>query len=137
MKTNPSPNHSRGAVLLAIIALVAMAGIVYVGYKLIQSLQHWHPDVNHGQGTNSEPDSATLVTLSNLTASYGPMTVTMPEFNLTLPVESLAYNWYYFVQTSTNLKDWTDVEQDWPEVLESCRTNHDEPMRFWRRQLAW
>lgn len=130
-------NSQRGSVILAIIAIVAMAGIIYVGYKLIQRLQEWHPDGNHGQGTNAEPDITMVNTLSNLTASYGPLRVEIPEFKLTLPVEALEYGWYYTVQTSTNLLDWSGTDLEWEYALELARTNHTEPCRYWRRLLWW
>ena len=136
MKTNLRSHRQRGNILLAIVALVALAGIVYVGYKLIERLQHWNPDPNHGQGTNAL-DTTMIGTLSNLTASYGPLHVALPEFNLTLPAEAMAQPWFTVTQTSSNMVDWEDADLDWEEVLELCRTNHTEPMRFWRRQLMW
>jgi hypothetical protein len=49
----------------------------------------------------------------------------------TLPLTSLTQNWYYAVDTSTNLVDWERTDLDWPVTM----TNMVELRRFWRLNL--
>lgn len=124
-----------GNVLLVIIFLLSVTALVLLAWKLIYTLQRLNPDPNHGQSTNAEPDTSWSGSIASLSSNY-PV-VYVPDFNLTLPVESLAYQWNLSVQTSTNLRDWTDLDVEWDEALEAIRTNHNEPCRFYRRVLWW
>lgn len=138
MKTNPRPNHQRGALLLAVLAIIALVAIVWLGWKIIQKLDKWRPDPNHGQGTNAV-DNSWAPRIAELQASNPGVTlnVSLPEFNLTVPLEALAWQWHETVQTSTNLSNWTDVDMDWSLALDDIQTNHNLPCRYYRRILWW
>lgn len=135
MKTSPYPNRQRGALLLVLIAIIAIVGICYFGWKIIDRLLTHPFDPNHGQGTNVT-DTAWSGRVQEL-IDAGVTEVTPTNLPITVPVQALAYEWHYWVQTSTNLRDWTDTELEWNAALDLAATNHNEPMRFWRRELWW
>ena len=124
--------------MLALLALIALIAIVVIGYKIIHKLNRWPFDPNHGQGTNAQ-DNVWAPLIPSLKAQADYVTITVPDgvTNLTVPVEALQWNWYYVVQTSSNLADWTPTDLAWPEALDQIRTNHNEPCRYYRRLLLW
>lgn len=132
MKTN----RQSGNVLLAIMAILALLLIVYLGWKIIQKISEW-PIGNPDKYTNVV-DSAWAPRVAELEQTYPGQSVTLPELNnITVPISALAYQWHYCVQTSTNLQDWTVTTLYWDEARELVRTNHTEPCRFYRRILWW
>jgi hypothetical protein len=123
---------TRGSIWLVLFVFLGMILLALFAWKIIRTLHDWNYDPNHGQDTN------VIETASALRSQYGvSATIIVPEFNLTLPVEALAYDWYEAVQSSTNLRDWVDSPMDWCEALESVRTNHNLPCQFYRRLLIW
>lgn len=131
MNISFNQNRNSGVVWLIIFIFIPVA---LLAAWLLWKIFHWNPqyDITHGNG---DPESNMV---AQVIAQYGANAVIfIPELQLTLPIEALAYEWRYETQTSTNLADWTEIMMEWEEVLESIQTNHGEPMRFYRRQLFW
>jgi heme/copper-type cytochrome/quinol oxidase subunit 2 len=122
-------------VMLAIIAIIAIIGIIWIGWKIIQKVSQW-PLSNPDRYTNVLY-SAWAPKIAELEQMYPGQSVTLPELNLTVPLEALAWEWHYCVQTSSNLVDWTTTDLDWDQAKELIRTNHSEPCRFYRRLLYY
>lgn len=129
--------HQRGSVLLAVVFIIVTVGIVLLGWKIISRLKSWNLDTNHGQGTNAEPDSAWSSTISNMAAAHPGFQTTLPSLGMSVPPESLAHEWWFDVQTSTDLFHWTHFDPEWEEVLDMVATNHNESQRFYRRVIVW
>lgn len=127
--------RNSGNVMLALIALLAIVGIVWIGYKIIKKVSQW-PIGNPDRYTNVV-DSAWSGRIAGLEQQYPGQSVTIPDLNISVPMSALAYQWNYCVQTSTNLHDWTTTDLDWDHALELVRTNRGEPCRFYRRILWW
>jgi hypothetical protein len=121
--------RNSGSVLLAIICIVAMAAIIYVGYKFISKLMSHPFDPTHGVGTNVVDVAS--AEFAQFMADNPGATVSVMGTCATLPLTSLTQNWYYAVDTSTNLLDWERTDLDWPVTM----TNTVEPRRFWRLNL--
>lgn len=129
MKINPRLNS--GHILLVLIAGVAVVGIVYLGYKVINKLESMPLNPN-SQYTN-------LVEWASERYVPPAVTVTIPEWgvtNLVLPTEVVNRAWYFRIDSSTNLSDWTEVDMEWDDALWQIKTNQNEPARFYRRSLV-
>lgn len=132
MKTN----HQSGHIILVVIAGVALVGIVWLGHRVITKLKDAPLSTTNNQDTNLVEWGRSPFVQSNVAT----VSVTMPEWgvtNLALPVEALTQNWYFRIQTSSNLIKWEDTDLEWIEALESVRTNRHEVQRFFRRVLVW
>ena len=123
-------SRQSGNLLLVIIALICLAGILYLGYKIITKLMDWHPDPHHGQGTNAVVD---LAWIQDLEASNGPVTVKVGGWPTGIPAEALASDWYYSVEVSTNLVDWEETPLEW----EAITNDPAQPAIFYRKLLWW
>ena len=126
------------SVLLACIAILAIAGTVYVAYKIISSVSKMHVDPTHGQGTNDmDMFWANIVTREQAEHPGEHGTVTIPTLGITVDMSAMTNQWYQTIQTSTDLFDWYDVDVDWDQAKAMIQTNHNEPMRFFRRVVWW
>ena len=132
MKIRTASSQS-GNLLLVIIALICLAGILYIGYKIVSRLSRWQIDPHHGQGTNALVDPSVLERIRQLEATNRPAQTSLPDFNLTMPATAMAYDWHYAVETSTNLTDWSSTPLEWEQITNDLT----QPLIFYRTVIWW
>lgn len=144
MKLTPRPNRSSGHLILVFVLFVAIVAILWIGSKIIDRLQRHPPDPWHGQDTNDITQldpifTPIMASLREQLPSNPVVSVALTQIGTTveLPLEALAYQWHYRILTSTNMKDWSPTELNWGEDSAMMQTNHNEPARFYWRQLIY